>query len=159
MSNLQIKDIKLRDATRHMDMLSDEIGQWATDHGFREDWELAQFLEGLSEDDRSIIYISSSDRDKLKQAAEALRINIIGTKLMLICSEINEAMETLRKVGIAGIMNGEGNFGEELADAHIRIYDLSQLINFEKRIKTIGEEVFDKIIINRNRPYKHGKKC
>lgn len=76
---------------------------------------------------------------------EDLRNNAIGNRLMLIVSELSEALEALRH-------NDEDNFKEELADVAIRLGDLcgGLHINLEKEIQK-------KMKINESRPYKHGK--
>lgn len=68
-----------------------------------------------------------------------------GTWLALIHSEVSEALEADRKCD-------QENFEEELADVCIRIFDLCGLkgIDLEKNIN-------DKMEVNRDRPYKHGK--
>jgi hypothetical protein len=147
----EIKTLQLQS----LNELSQEIGEWAIGHGFREDWELATWLDEYATN----YEYDDTEYKKLTAAAEALRTNIIGTKLMLIVSEAAEAMETLRKVGATGMMNGEGNFSEEIADTHIRLFELSQMINPLKKLKTVGAETIDKIKINSKRPFKHGKKC
>jgi NTP pyrophosphatase (non-canonical NTP hydrolase) len=66
--------------------------------------------------------------------------------LMLMVSELGEACEALRK-------EDWKNVGEELADCVIRIMDFCEgrEINLEK-------EITKKILKNKKRPYKHGKK-
>jgi len=69
----------------------------------------------------------------------------IGEGLMLISSELGEAMEAYRESDLEGLE-------EELADAIIRIFDLSwgMKLNIEKRI-------MDKIEYNKTRPDLHNK--
>lgn len=71
----------------------------------------------------------------------------IGEMLMLIVTELSEAMEAYR-------VQDKENFKEEIADASIRLFDLcgGLKINLEKEIK----KKMDK---NKIRPYKHGKIC
>ena len=71
----------------------------------------------------------------------------IGEALMLIVTELAEAMEAHRK-------QDEENFKEELADAFIRLFDLcgGLRIDIQKEIEKKSEK-------NKNRPYKHGKIC
>lgn len=66
--------------------------------------------------------------------------------LMLVVSELGEALEALRK-------DDWDNYKEELADAVIRILDLCEAQGIDLEI-----EMIKKIEINKNRPYKHGKK-
>ena len=71
----------------------------------------------------------------------------IGEALMLIVTEIAEAMEAHRH-------KDNANFKEELADAFIRLFDLcgGLGIDIEKEIEKKSEH-------NKTRPYKHGKIC
>lgn len=137
--------------------LSHDIGTWSRNHGFQEDWELADTLEGLSRAvlDGSIDEMPNRELNAmlLIKTARVLRNNIIGTKLMLIVSECAEAMETLRDHGVSGLMEGDGNFGEELADAAIRLSDTAHMMR-----SPIGDEIVRKVDANNSRPYKHGRK-
>lgn len=67
-------------------------------------------------------------------------------KLMLVVTEIAEAAEAVRK-------GDKANYAEELADAIIRILDLSHNQGID-----IESEIALKMTINLKRPYKHGKK-
>ena len=71
----------------------------------------------------------------------------VGEALMLIVTELAEAMEGHRK-------QDDANFREELADAFIRLFDLcgGMGIDIEKEIAAKSER-------NKARPYKHGKIC
>lgn len=69
-----------------------------------------------------------------------------GELLMLIVSELGEALEALRKDDL-------DNFSEELADVAIRLFDLA-----EGRGIDLETAILKKIEINKQRPYKHGKK-
>lgn len=71
----------------------------------------------------------------------------IGEALMLIVTELAEAMEAHRK-------QDDANFKEELADSFIRLLDLCGGLNIN-----IEEEIYQKSMKNKNRPYKHGKIC
>ena len=71
----------------------------------------------------------------------------IGEALMLIVTELAEAMEAHR-------VQDEQNFKEELADSFIRLLDLCGGLEID-----IEEEIYKKSIKNKNRPYKHGKVC
>jgi NTP pyrophosphatase (non-canonical NTP hydrolase) len=71
----------------------------------------------------------------------------IGEALMLIVTELAEAMEAHRK-------QDDANFKEELADSFIRLLDLCGGLGID-----IEEEIYQKSIKNKNRPYKHGKIC
>jgi NTP pyrophosphatase (non-canonical NTP hydrolase) len=96
----------------------------------------------------------------------------IGEKLMLVVSEVSEALEADRRERYADISNFNGlftknvhgenklfevaikdTFEDELADAMIRIGDICGALNID-----IEEHVKRKMIYNSNRPHKHGKK-
>lgn len=69
-----------------------------------------------------------------------------GEMIALMHSELSEALEALRK-------NDWENVAEELVDCIIRIGDFAEgrKINLTKALK-------EKMVINKKRPYKHGKK-
>ena len=71
----------------------------------------------------------------------------IGEALMLIVSELAEAMEAYRK-------QDDENFNEELADTFIRLFDLCGGLKID-----IQKEIDKKSEKNKARPYKHGKIC
>lgn len=134
--------------------LSDEIGIWAKGHGFQVDWEAANQLDDLAQrlHDEDVDG-NQADYMMLWHAAEVVRNNVLGTKLMLIVTECAEAMETLRNNGAEGVLNNEGNFDEELGDIVIRVLHLADMIK-----SPIGDEIMRKVGVNKERPYKHGRK-
>ena len=71
----------------------------------------------------------------------------IGEALMLIVTELAEAMEAYRH-------QDDPHFREELADTFIRLLDLCGGLNID-----IEDEIHTKILRNKKRPYKHGKIC
>ncbi len=71
----------------------------------------------------------------------------IGEALMLIVTELAEAMEAHR-------VRDNENFKEELADAFIRLFDLCGGLKID-----IEKEIAGKSAKNKKRPYKHGKIC
>ena len=71
----------------------------------------------------------------------------IGEALMLIVTELAEAMEAHR-------VQDKENFKEELADTFIRLFDLCGGLNID-----IQQEIDKKAQKNKSRPYKHGKIC
>jgi len=139
-----------------MNLVAEKVGDTSESKGFRDDWELANLLDEIA--DRSMFFqmhLASGEQrigPILALAADALRRNVIGTKLMLTVSELSEALESLRVTGYVGHANGDGNIGEELADAQIRIGDLADMIDIQ-----IGDEVYAKMTKNRDRPHLHGK--
>lgn len=66
--------------------------------------------------------------------------------LMLIVTEVAEAMEAFRK-------NDQSNFREELADVMIRTIGLAHGLGID-----LGAEIEAKMAKNRTREYKHGGK-
>ena len=70
-----------------------------------------------------------------------------GEALMLIVTELAEAMEGYRK-------QDHDNFREELADTFIRLFDLCGGLKID-----IQSEIVKKCAKNKERPYKHGKIC
>ena len=71
----------------------------------------------------------------------------IGEALMLVVTELAEAMEAHRK-------QDDANFKEELADTFIRLLDLCGGLGID-----IEKEIHQKTLVNKKRPYKHGKIC
>lgn len=69
-----------------------------------------------------------------------------GTLLMLMVSELAEAMEADRK-------GDEENFKEELADTVIRIFDYCGAKNID-----LEDAILKKIEVNKGREFKHGGK-
>lgn len=76
-----------------------------------------------------------------------------GEVLMLIVSELAEALEALRHGNPPDEkLPQHSNFVVELADAFIRILNYAGERNLD-----LAEAVIDKMKYNESRPYKHGK--
>lgn len=71
----------------------------------------------------------------------------IGEALMLMVTELGEAMEAYRH-------QDDAHFKEEIADTFIRLLDFCGGMGID-----IEEEIEKKAHKNQNRPYKHGKIC
>jgi len=71
----------------------------------------------------------------------------IGEALMLVVTELAEAMESHR-------VQDQANFKEEIADTFIRLFDLCGGLDID-----ITQEIVKKTEKNKKRPYKHGKIC
>ncbi len=66
-------------------------------------------------------------------------------KLMLVVTEVSEAAEAVR-------LNDFDNFREELADTFIRLLDICGTCDID-----IEAEIRGKMLVNDERPIKHGK--
>ena len=78
---------------------------------------------------------------------QAMRRTILLAKLALISSEVGEAVRALQH-------NDEPGFAEEVADVVIRVLDLCGYAHI-----SLGDEVIQKMKVNRKRPYLHEKEC
>jgi len=79
------------------------------------------------------------------EVVEAIGHAFISQKLMLIVSEVSEALEAMRK-------NDVNNFNEEIADIVIRIGDLCGGMGID-----LEQEIINKMNKNKERPKLHGK--
>lgn len=107
-----------------LDTLAQGINEWANRKGF---WAFPDLM----------VYAESS--------------LVKSTKLMLVVTELAEAVEGLRKP-IASTIPPYTNEEEEIADAIIRLLDYAG----QYRLR-IGEAVIEKIALNEGRPYRHDK--
>lgn len=73
--------------------------------------------------------------------------SIIPEKLMLVVTEIAEAMEGFRD-------GDEENVKEEIADSIIRLLDIAAYLDMDVR-----QEIAAKMVTNEGRPHMHGRKC
>lgn len=88
-------------------------------------------------------------------------IGLVCTKLVLIASEVSEALATFRNEYDDSEEDGvtkmtemqEDDFAEEVADIIIRCLDLTGYYGFD-----IGNIILNKMEKNRQRPYRHGKR-
>ncbi|MCJ8173195.1 MazG nucleotide pyrophosphohydrolase domain-containing protein [Clostridium botulinum] len=117
--NLKIKEM-VNDAHRN-----------AIDHGF---WKEEQNII-------TKMCVKEFEDEEIKAVKRAFMCQ----RLMLIVSEVSEAVNALRK-------DDKENYAEELADIILRTSDtsLGDTVDIEKEIKK-------KMKKNRSRPYKHGK--
>jgi NTP pyrophosphatase (non-canonical NTP hydrolase) len=72
----------------------------------------------------------------------------IPEKLMLVVSEVSEALEEFRKTDFS-----KESFTEELADVVIRVFDLAGYLKLD-----LEKAILVKIEKNKERPYLHGKR-
>jgi len=70
-----------------------------------------------------------------------------GELIALMHSELSEALEAMRNHG------SKDNVAEELADCCIRIFDYCGAREID-----LEEKLHQKIVYNKGRPYRHGKK-
>jgi NTP pyrophosphatase (non-canonical NTP hydrolase) len=138
------------DIERTLNRLSALCGRGAREKGFHQAFEDADFLESLAAGSEVDTLITQ----RLRDIAKRIRLLEVGTKLMLVVSELSEGFESVRDTGFDGHLNGEGNLGEEIADAIIRLGDLSYMVE-----TPLGREVTDKMAVNKNRPYRHGRQA
>jgi NTP pyrophosphatase (non-canonical NTP hydrolase) len=82
---------------------------------------------------------------KEKEEYKVYKNLFICQQLLLVISELGEATEGLRKGDIP-------NFNEEIADAIIRLFDLSGFLKMN-----LEYELKKKMAINKNRPPLHNK--
>ena len=81
----------------------------------------------------------------------------VPEKLMLVVTELSEAMEAYRCLKMVGVLRGPvrdstGDFEEEIADTFIRLLDLCGALDID-----IEKAIQAKLIKNRGRPQKHGR--
>ena len=113
--------------------LCQEAHKIARQHGFWEDWDSICWEDGLPKREDSTLDIKE------------LFNHAIATRLMLIVSELGEALEALR-------YDDRDNFAEELADVAIRLADLCGGLGID-----LEAEIKKKMEKNKSRGYKHGK--
>ncbi len=105
-----------------------------------------------------------TDQKGFHQAQEELdpKVHILNTRLLLAVSELVEAMDVLRfpdNYWAPGHSPEEAhrvrmaNFGEELADAVIRVFDTAEVEGLD-----LESIILQKIEKNRNRPRLHNKR-
>lgn len=116
-------------------------GEMEQAKGFREDTDNANYLRELPR--RLNLDVHSSER--LLGIADRIDVLNNVVKLMLMVSELAEAMTELRK-------NGGEHYGEELADTVIRIF-----ANADQNRLPLGDLIVKKVDYNRTRPHKHGR--
>jgi NTP pyrophosphatase (non-canonical NTP hydrolase) len=126
--------------------LADVIGDWAQRKGFRKDWSDANYLRKLGDAIAAGDSLNGDVHEHLHRIADAHERLTNMTKLMLMVSELTEALEGARR-------GDDGNYGEELADAMIRILE-----NAHANHIPIGDVLVRKVLANEDRPYLHGKK-
>jgi NTP pyrophosphatase (non-canonical NTP hydrolase) len=81
--------------------------------------------------------------------AHGILLNLeIVKRLMLVNTEISEAVESLRE-----ITPNPSNFKEEIADAVIRLFDICEWLNID-----LEAEIDKKMKYNNTRPYLHSKR-
>jgi hypothetical protein len=140
-----------------IDRIVVDVDHHSKTHGFQEEWELADILDQLGDRMMHVqAHIGSSEvriGPILRDAAKALRVNFLGMKIALMHSELSEALERLREVGVDEVVAGDEHFIEELADSTIRVMETSAILGKA----SLGKILIGKIKRNRARPYRHGK--
>lgn len=123
-----------------MNAVTDICGEMEAEKGFREDETNATYLRNLWRR----LNLGPDDIEALNRIADRIDVLSNVTKLMLMVSELAEAMNALRK--------GEDGYGEELADVVIRV-----MANAHQNKIPLGDEIVRKIEKNQSRPHKHGR--
>lgn len=141
-----------------IDRITRDVDHHSKSHGFQEEWELADKLEVLADElERPVGWgdyeLPVEWAETMRAAAKALRVNFLGMKLALMHSELSEALERLREVGIDAVLAGDELFIEELADVNIRTMETVAIIGKQG----LGKILLAKIKSNASRPFKHGK--
>lgn len=128
--------------------LSDDINEWAESKGFWESIDDADWLQSLANSiERENPHLP--DAARLRDISSRIRTLVLASKIALMHSELSEALETLRDTGADNL---DPNFVEELADCMIRIMDTGGHIH-----SPLGDTIIEKMKVNEDRPYKHGR--
>lgn len=135
--------------------LADRIGKWSADKGFRnailEAADLEQLASNIEADGPYQSDQNMAKARRLREIAASHRTLHDSCKLQLMGDELTEAHEVLRDHGADEVV-AQSNYGEELADAVIRILEHAQMKGVN-----IGAEIMNKVRKNDNRPYLHGR--
>lgn len=143
------------DLRASLNLFSAMTSRGAREKGFHQAFDDADWLEAQARYLRSQSAVGfAGAADRMDDIAKRIRLLEVGMKMMLIVSELAEGLESLRDTGFDGHLDGQGNLGEELADAGIRLGDLAGLVETQ-----LGDDITDKMAVNKNRPYRHGRKA
>jgi NTP pyrophosphatase (non-canonical NTP hydrolase) len=142
---VDMAEIKVSGEAAVMNDVAQQIGEWAKEKGFEEDFEDAGYLAQLADVIESdLIEDPHLIAENLRRIAEAHHRLAVVQKLMLIVSECSESLEGLRD---------GGNINEELADIVIRAFHTSQIVR-----SPVGDEIVKKMDYNNGREYLHNRK-
>jgi NTP pyrophosphatase (non-canonical NTP hydrolase) len=78
----------------------------------------------------------------------------VGEMLMLAVTELAEGMEANRKDQMDDHLPKYSGLTVEIADCIIRLMDMSAGLGL-----AVAPALIEKLVYNRSRPHKHGKKC
>lgn len=107
--------------------------------------------KGFWDDEREVIRILE-EGDEPQHLIDAVKKAFTAQKLMLIVSEVSEALEADRKDLNDDKLTHRSGLEVELADTAIRIFDMAGGYNMD-----LGGAIEEKLDYNRGRPWKHGK--
>ena len=127
-----------------LNKLAKQVAAWREKQGFQTDW--GNIPEKL------MLTIT-----ELSEASEAFKEKypLLNSKLMVVVNRLSRAMEAYRHIDLSWKRKRPWeNFKEELADAIIRILDITGSMEID-----IEAEITKKMIKNNMRPFKHGKQC
>lgn len=105
-----------------------------------------EFKRVIEEIGEEIIQVNAANGWDVATTASWQDQNKVPAVLALIHSEVSEGLEAFRH-------NDVDNFAEEMADAVIRIIDLTYGLGID-----LGEAILAKIEVNKTRGYRHGGK-
>ena len=108
-----------------------------------------------------MLYKLTESDSQPKEEVEEILSSHICMKILLVITELSEAVEALRNNGLKELTipvpdkwneEWKGSFKEEIADTFIRLFDLCGFldIDIQKAIDIKQEK-------NKSRPYKHGR--
>ena len=126
-----------------LEAVADDIHKTAVEHGWWDD--LARMQQQIGN--------AVAPLDEIAKSRHQAELAYQLSKMMLICSEVSEAVEGLRDHNKADDKLPQYKMVEvEMADVLIRVFDLCKKFDWN-----VIDAMLDKMEYNKSRPYKHGK--